>query len=433
MSDRVAQVMRRGVRNVPVTEEEAARRRAIFKEQQEKAHQDYLESQAAFMREQREAAEREAAEREAKRAAQRAEEQARVDAFNAARAREDVLSPFGPRGPQNTGRDIRIAMAKLYIDVWHDELTGVDRIDGLDDYRNGSKLDKQTLGALLVQLSDAFAFTFEPRSKVKPTLGLLEKTVRAQAQTTRCNGVMDYIGTASSPPAKDTGLNSWLIQGLGAPDTPLNRAASRAWTIDAVRCARHPERLPSIVLAFEGCDPYRIAVALSNDYPPFRDFLLERMIEGQKGHKRSARRLPVRCGQIDLDAVRSGVGARWRDAAYYEASGESVDLTDQIEKATDSFERVTNPFVSILEEVLGDAEGKVRTADVIQVLGLDAGEMADCRDARNGQLNRAMEMLGWGKRRAVRWDGAVVKGWGKGASTASLRLERSNSGGWDVR
>lgn len=423
MADRISAFRKRFT---PISEEAAERLREGSRV---RSSQEYAEweavRQAEWERKQREEAQREAAAREAERAERLAADKAETDAFNAARAREDAQSPFGFFGPQNTGRDIRICLAKLGIDVWYDELTKIERIDGLDDYRGGERIDKQTLGALFLQLSNEWP-------KFKPTFGLLERTVRAKARDTERNGVVEWLGIPE-PPKEDTELNSWLISGFGAADTPLNRAASRAWMIDTVRCARQPGLTPNIVLAFEGYDPHRAAIDLSYDYPPLRDFLLSVMLVGRSGARQATRRLVIRCGRIDINALHDRLAARWNEAVFHAAAGESVDLVEKITEANDASERATNPFVTVLDKLLDGVEGKIRTVDVIEALGLDPAELANNRHPYNGMLNRAMELLGWGNRRAVRWQGGVVKGWSSGASTLSLEVERTEDGCFRVK
>lgn len=414
-------ISRRGIRTpFEAVSEEATSRVAVG---QGDASQRYVDRQAEWEQKRLGEEAREAEARAAKRSAERAEEKARKDAFDAARAREDAHSPFKLVGPQSTPRDMRICLAKLFVDVWYDTLTGVERIDGLNGSTFGEQIDKQTLGTLLVRMRDKWDF--------KPPIGLLEKVVREKARTTGRNGVVDWL----LPPAasqQDTGLDTWLTCGLGAADTPLNRAVARTWMIDAVRCARHPELTPNIILKFDGCDPRSVADALTYGQPPVMDFLLSVMIDCGKGKHRSARRLPIRCKHIDLGIIRHKLDERWSEASFYEEAGESTELDKQIEDANAAFERTTNPFVPVLAALLNGSEGKVRTIDVVQALGLSPNVLDDNRDPHNGMINRAMDLLGWGHRRAVRWRGQVVKGWGKGASTAALAIAADDYGGWHV-
>lgn len=434
MTDQTTWPRRAGIRKTsiptptptPMSEEEAARHRAAFKEREAKSHEACLARQAEWEREQREEKDRKQRERVECEAAERAKEKARKAAFEDARAREDRSSPFYLGGPKkDSPRDIRIALAKLYIDVWFDTATGVERIDGLDAHPWGSSVNKQSLGALRNELSDRWA-------GFKPPVGLLETVVRDKARATKMNGAVYWIDTPKIP-NQDTRLDSWLIDGLGAVDSPLHRAASRAWMIDAIRCAHRPEMMPNLVLTIDGADPLHIAAILSGDYPPMQDFLTAKMLDGGKGRCRAARRLSIRCGAVDLAALKDNVEDRWREAAFYAAVGESVDLEGQIADANDAFERATNPFFAVLETLLSGVEGKIRVVDVVRALGLDADELTDNRDARHGAINRAMALLGFGHRRAVRWGGGVEKGWGRGACTASLTVEEAEDWGWRIK
>ncbi len=106
---------------------------------------------------------------------------------------------------------------------------------------------------------------------------------------------------AGGRPSDLVALNTWLIEELGAADTPAHRMIARAWMIEAARCAMQPGAAPLLVLAFEGIDAERAASIIS-DYPPMEEFLLERMIHvGERARKGSSTRcFTVRCGNIDL-------------------------------------------------------------------------------------------------------------------------------------
>jgi len=106
---------------------------------------------------------------------------------------------------------------------------------------------------------------------------------------------------------------------------------------------------------------------------------------------------PVRIEKMDLDALRRDRDQLWAEAAAAEAAGESVRLPETLWAAAaqeQEARRVEEPFAITLGAVLGDITGRLRAADVWQVLNIADGHRTQDHNARLGE---AMRELGWAR------------------------------------
>lgn len=113
---------------------------------------------------------------------------------------------------------------------------------------------------------------------------------------------------------------------------------------------------------------------------------------------------PVRIKQFDLVALSRDVDQLWAEAAYREAAGESIrlhpDLWQDAAEQQDE-RRVDDPFVELLAETLGDKQGKVRSIDLWNALGIAVAQRTPDQTTRVGS---AMKQLGF-ERTKLRFGG----------------------------
>lgn len=108
---------------------------------------------------------------------------------------------------------------------------------------------------------------------------------------------------------------------------------------------------------------------------------------------------PVSISRFDLPALRRDRDQLWAEAAAREAAGASIRLDPALwaAAASEQRQRVTeDPFVYLIEPVLGRIEGKIRTADLWALLQIPKGQQTQTSNARLGDV---MKQLGWKKDR----------------------------------
>jgi hypothetical protein len=129
---------------------------------------------------------------------------------------------------------------------------------------------------------------------------------------------------------------------------------------------------------------------------------------------------PVRIEKMDLDALRRDRDQLWAEAAAAEAEGESVRLPENLWAAAaqeQEARRVEEPFAITLGAVLGDITGRLRAADVWQVLNIADGHRTQDHNARLGD---AMRELGWARVKQ-RFGGSPEWCYVRGTETERLR------------
>ena len=113
---------------------------------------------------------------------------------------------------------------------------------------------------------------------------------------------------------------------------------------------------------------------------------------------------PVEIEAFDLVALKRDRDQLWAEAAAREARGESIRLDSQLYDAAreeQEARRVEDPFVHTLQMELGDKVGKVRAADVWELLNINAAQRTQ---DHNDRMGAAMREIGW-ERMKLRFGG----------------------------
>ena len=142
---------------------------------------------------------------------------------------------------------------------------------------------------------------------------------------------------------------------------------------------------------------------------------------------------PVKVKRFDVAAIRRDRDQLWAEAAHREAASESIRLDPALYDAAaevQSKHEVENPFVDVLARALGNKEGKIRTADCWDIVGVPTAQRTQ---DHNGRLGKAMQELGW-KRTALPFGrGKNERCYVRGESPYSrIEAQRADDGSWEV-
>lgn len=125
---------------------------------------------------------------------------------------------------------------------------------------------------------------------------------------------------------------------------------------------------------------------------------------------------PVAVKRFDLAALRRDRDQLWAEAAARESSGESIRLPEELWAAAGEQQagrEIGDPFHDLLSERLDGFEGKVRSSDLWEAVGL--GDVGRRTQDDNVRLSAAMQKLGWRRPKSkVRFDGRPQLAWVKG-------------------
>ena len=126
---------------------------------------------------------------------------------------------------------------------------------------------------------------------------------------------------------------------------------------------------------------------------------------------------PLKVGEIKLDDVERDRDQLWAEAAAREAAGASIRLDPSLWDAAAAEQRertVDDPWHELLAEVFGDLKGKVRGADVWDIVGVDEARRTQ---VHNERLGSAMKALGF-ERKSLNFDDRKQRGYARGSSDA---------------
>lgn len=138
---------------------------------------------------------------------------------------------------------------------------------------------------------------------------------------------------------------------------------------------------------------------------------------------------PVQVAQFDTESLKRDRDQLWAEAAYWEARGESIrlprELYDEAAKEQEK-RRVTDPWRDIIEDALGDLQGKVVAEDIWRLL--DNGQKSRRTQNDNVRLGAIMRELGWRRPESgIKARGRRVRGYVKGGTPYPL-LQKTSEG-----
>ena len=140
---------------------------------------------------------------------------------------------------------------------------------------------------------------------------------------------------------------------------------------------------------------------------------------------------PVLIVRFDLDALRRDRDQLWAEAAAREAKDESIRLPRRLwpEAAKEQRQRLADdPFVTVLATHLGHLEGKIKAADVWEILNLRGAQLTQDVFQRTSE---AMRHNGWkrpNKAGTARFDGRLLAAYVRGDSRKTIDVWRHPSG-----
>jgi predicted P-loop ATPase len=140
---------------------------------------------------------------------------------------------------------------------------------------------------------------------------------------------------------------------------------------------------------------------------------------------------PILIKQFDLDALRRDRDQLWAEAAVCEAKGESIRLARELwpEAAKEQQQRLADdPFVAVLATHIGHLEGKIKAADVWEILNLHGAQLTQDIYARAAE---AMKRIGWerpNKAGILRFDGRPMAAYVRGDSQKTIEVVRDRDG-----
>ncbi|MFK4809692.1 VapE domain-containing protein [Devosia sp. ZW T5_3] len=132
---------------------------------------------------------------------------------------------------------------------------------------------------------------------------------------------------------------------------------------------------------------------------------------------------PVRIEQFDLAALARDVDQLWAEASTREAAGESIRLDKTLWDAAAAEQeerRIDDPFVEVLQDRLGDQEGKISTLDLWSALGVEVEKRTQEQNARLGSV---MKQLGF-QRKKMRFGTNTSWAYQRGESQHVINAER---------
>ena len=128
---------------------------------------------------------------------------------------------------------------------------------------------------------------------------------------------------------------------------------------------------------------------------------------------------PIKVGKIDIVKFKEDLDQLWAEAVHLEKTDVSIRLDPKLwdTAAAEQAERsVSDPWLDILRDTIGDLDGKILNKDVWTIVGMDGEKRGQDHNKRIGD---AMKTLGFERKdNGLRFDGKKGKGYARGEGAA---------------
>jgi predicted P-loop ATPase len=130
---------------------------------------------------------------------------------------------------------------------------------------------------------------------------------------------------------------------------------------------------------------------------------------------------PIIGASFDTEALERDADQLWAEAVIAEAAGEAIRLPKELWAAAEAVQAeslIEDPWFETLHTAIGDWEGKIRSASVWNILGVDAGRRSQNDNERMGG---AMRLLGWQRsENPLRFGAETARGYTKGDASEEV-------------
>lgn len=380
-----------------------------------------------------------------------AESYARRQVREAQESVDDSFVEVDGKPVPNSQQNIRVALRRLGVVLWHDEFAGRDLVEGLEGY--GPALDDAAAIRLRLEIDERFGF--------RPTKDFFYDVLSDTARRNARHPVLEYLAALRWDGVPRIGR--WLVEYGGAADTPYTRAVGELVLVAAVRRVRRPGVKFDEMLVLESAQGTNKSTALkelavrdewfTDDLPlnaeskrviealsgkwiveagelkgnrkagtdHLKGFLSRTHDKARMSYDRREREVPRQCVIVgttndsrylrdttgnrrfwpvavegfDLDALRRDRDQLWAEAAAREAEGVPIRLDPDLwadAEAEQDARRVEEPFYERLHDALGvERPGKVKAEDAWRIVGRQAGHRTQDDNERLGDAMRRLD------------------------------------------
>jgi len=349
-------------------------------------------------------------------------------------------------------QNIRVALRRLGVVLWHDQFADRELIEGLEGY--GPALDDPAAVRLRLEIDERFGF--------RPTKDFFYDVLGDHARRNARHPVLEHLAALRWDGVPR--IDGWLATYGGAADTAFTRAVGGLVLVAAVRRVRRPGVKFDEMLVLESAQGTNKSTALkvlagreewfTDDLPlnaeskrviealsgkwiaeagelkgnrkagtdHLKGFLSRTHDKARMAYDRREREVPRQCVIIgttndsrylrdttgnrrfwpvavegfDLDALRRDRDQLWAEAAAREADGAPIRLDPDLwadAEAEQDDRRVEEPFYERLHDALGETlDGKLKAEDAWRIVGKLPGQREQDDNARLGD---AMKRLGF--------------------------------------
>jgi hypothetical protein len=157
--------------------------------------------------------------------------------------------------PKDTVANARFLLSKVPVTIEHDTFRQRYTVQGSCLGRYSGELSDETVLSLRHICKDYFSH--------EPSASAIQDAVHQIAMQNNFNPVTDYLAEAQKGWDRENRIDTWLIDYMGAEDTPLNKMMGRLVLIAGVRRARHPGCKFDQILVLESPEGFNKSSALA--------------------------------------------------------------------------------------------------------------------------------------------------------------------------